>query len=108
MKKKRSASVAVLGDTRHRIPRTVWELGFVSLFMDISSEMIHSLLPLFLRFVLGASASAVGALEGFAESAVYITKLFSGAFSDWLGKRKSVVLAGYGMAALTKPLFAIA
>ena len=95
-------------ESRKRIPKTVWELGFVSLFMDTSSEMIHSLLPLFLRSVLGASATAVGALEGTAESAVLVAKMFSGALSDWLGKRKSLTLAGYGLAALTKPLFPIA
>ena len=90
------------------VPRDVWALGFVSLFMDASSEMIHSLLPLFLVSVLGASATAVGFLEGTAESIVFITKLFSGAISDWTGKRKPLALAGYGMAALTKPLFPIA
>ena len=92
-------------ETRERIPKTVWELGFVSMFMDISSEMIHSLLPLFLRSVLGASATAIGALEGTAESAVLVAKMFSGALSDWLGKRKGLTLAGYGLAALTKPFF---
>src|ERR1051325_915826 len=76
--------------------------------MDISSEMIHSLLPLFLRTVLGASATAVGALEGTAESAVYVVKLFSGALSDWLGKGKGLTLLGYGLAALTKPVFPLA
>ena len=97
-----------LGSTLAAIPRDVWALGFVSLFMDVSSEMIHSLLPLFLVSVLGASATAVGFLEGTAESIVFITKLFSGAISDWTGKRKPLALVGYGMAALTKPLFPIA
>lgn len=90
------------------VPGGVWALGFVSLFMDVSSEMIHSLLPLFLVSVLGASATAVGVLEGSAESIVLITKLFSGAISDWIGKRKALAVAGYGLAALTKPLFPIA
>jgi MFS family permease len=76
--------------------------------MDMSSEMIHSLLPVFLVVVLGASASAVGAIEGIAEATASLTKVFSGALSDRLGRRKGLALAGYGMAALTKPLFALA
>ena len=76
--------------------------------MDISSEMIHSLLPIFLVSVLGASATGVGILEGVAEATVFVTKMFSGALTDWLGKRKGLALAGYGMAALTKPLFPLA
>ena len=90
------------------IPAGIWALGCVSLFMDVSSEMIHSLLPLFLVSVLRASAAAVGVLEGAAESVVFITRLFSGALSDWTGKRKSLAVAGYGIAALTKPLFPLA
>lgn len=90
------------------IPRSIWALGFVSMFMDISSEMIHSLLPVFIVSVLGASATALGLLEGIAEGAVNIFKIFSGALSDWLGKRKALALIGYGMAALTKPLFPLA
>src|SRR5712691_1552515 len=78
------------------------------MFMDISSEMIHSLLPVFLVSVLGVSVTAVGLLEGVAEGVVNIVKSFSGALSDWLGKRKPLAVAGYGMAALTKPLFPIA
>ena len=76
--------------------------------MDVSSEMIHALLPLFLVTSLGASVTVVGLLEGVAEAAASITKIFSGALSDWLGKRKALVVIGYGLAALTKPLFAIA
>jgi len=76
--------------------------------MDISSEMIHSLLPVFIVSVLGASATALGLLEGVAEGAVSIAKIFSGALSDWLGKRKTLALIGYGIAALTKPLFPLA
>src|SRR5215470_10501532 len=91
-----------------RIPGGVWALGFVSMFMDVSSEAIHSLLPIFLVSVLQTSATAVGLLEGLAEAAVLVTKLFSGTVSDWLGKRKGLALLGYGMAAVTKPLFAIA
>jgi MFS family permease len=86
----------------------VWALGFVSLFMDISSEMIHALLPVFLVSVLGASVTAVGVLEGTAEAIASITKMFSGTLSDWLGKRKLLTVLGYGLAALTKPLFALA
>jgi MFS family permease len=90
------------------VPRSVVALGFVSLFMDISSEIIHSLLPVLLVAVLGASALSVGFIEGVAETASQVSKLFSGAISDWIGKRKPLVLAGYGLSALTKPLFPLA
>ena len=90
------------------IPRGVWVLGFVSLLMDISSEMIHSLLPLYLTVGLGASALVVGIIEGVAESTALIVKVFSGTLSDRLRKRKWITAAGYGMAALSKPLFALA
>jgi MFS family permease len=90
------------------IHRSVWALGFVSMFMDMSSEMIHALLPVFLVTSLGASAATVGLIEGLAEATAAITKLFSGALSDYLGKRKMLTLIGYGMAALTKPLFPLA
>ncbi len=92
----------------HQIPSGVWVLGFVSLLMDVSSEMIHSLLPLFMVTTLGTSAFAVGVLEGLAESTALIVKVFSGVLSDYLGKRKALALFGYGLGALTKPLFAIA
>ncbi|MCO6058825.1 MFS transporter [Pseudomonas sp. MOB-449] len=98
----------MLASTTHRIPRTVWALGFVSLFMDLSSELVHSLLPLFLVGSLGASMLAVGLIEGLAEATALIVKVFSGALSDFLGKRKSLLLLGYGLAALTKPLFPVA
>jgi MFS family permease len=91
-----------------RLPRGVWALGFVSLFMDLSSEMIHALLPVFLVSVLGASVTAVGLLEGTAEAIASITKVFSGYASDRLGKRKLLVVLGYGLAAATKPFFALA
>jgi len=78
------------------------------MFMDISSEMIHSLLPVFLVSVLGVSATALGLLEGLAEGTVNVVKIFSGALSDWLGKRKALAISGYGLAALTKPLFPLA
>ncbi len=93
---------------RHGIPPGIWALGFVSMFMDISSEMIQSLLPVFLVSVLGASATQVGLLEGFAEGTVNLSKIVSGAVSDWFGKRKLLALAGYGIAALTKPFFPLA
>ncbi len=90
------------------IPRGVWVLGFVSMLMDISSEMIHSLLPLYLTVGLGASALVVGVIEGVAEASTLVVKLFSGALSDRLRHRKWIAAAGYGMAALSKPLFALA
>jgi MFS family permease len=90
------------------MPAGVWVLGFVSMLMDISSEMIHSLLPSFLVGTLGASVLAVGIIEGLAESTALIPKVFSGALSDYLGKRKGQALLGYAMGALTKPVFAIA
>jgi MFS family permease len=91
-----------------RIPRTVWALGFVSLFMDLSSELVHALLPIFLVTTMGMSVSALGVLEGAAEATAMIVKIFSGSLSDWLGKRKALLLAGYGLAALSKPLFPLA
>jgi MFS family permease len=94
--------------TLSRIPAAVWVLGFVSMLMDISSEMIHSLLPLFMVSTLGASTLAVGLVEGLAESTALIVKVFSGALSDYLGKRKGLAVFGYALGALSKPLFAIA
>ncbi len=91
-----------------QLPRTIWMLGFVSLLMDTSSELIHALLPIFLVTTLGASTLTVGIIEGFAEAATSITKVFSGVISDWIGKRKPLVVLGYGLAALTKPLFPLA
>jgi sugar phosphate permease len=83
-------------------------LGLVSMLMDISSEMIHSLLPLFMVTTLGVNVFAVGLIEGLAESTVLMVKVFSGAVSDYLGKRKGLALFGYALGALTKPLFSIA
>ena len=91
-----------------QIPAGVWVLGFVSMLMDISSEMIHSLLPLFMVTTLGASAFTIGMIEGLAESTALIVKVFSGALSDYWGKRKGLALFGYALGALTKPLFALA
>jgi len=94
--------------TCRRIPSGVWALGFVSLLMDVSSEMIHSLLPLFMITTLHASALSLGLLEGLAEATALIVKVFSGAISDYLGKRKALALLGYSLGAMSKPLFALA
>jgi MFS family permease len=91
-----------------KIPRTVWALGLVSMFMDISSETIHALLPLFLTGTLGVSVALVGLIDGVAESTASIAKVFSGYISDRIGRRKPLILLGYGLGALTKPLFALA
>ena len=96
------------GSVLSQIPSGIWVLGFVSMLMDISSEMIHSLLPLFMVGTLGASASMVGLIEGLAESTALVVKVFSGMLSDYLGKRKGLAVFGYALGALTKPLFAIA
>ena len=90
------------------IPRTVWALGLVSLFMDLSSESIHALLPLFLTTTLGASVALVGLIDGVAEATASIAKVFSGYLSDRFRKRKLLILIGYGLGAITKPLFALA
>jgi MFS family permease len=91
-----------------RLPAGVWMLGLVSLFMDLSSEMIHGLLPIFLVTTLGASAFVLGVIEGVAEGGASLLKLVSGTWSDRLGKRKPLAVAGYGLAALSKPLFPLA
>ncbi len=91
-----------------RLPAAIWVLGFVSLLMDISSEMIHSLLPVFMVTTLGMSALAVGLIEGAAEATALIMKVFSGVLSDYWGRRKPLAVFGYGLGALTKPLFALA
>ena len=90
------------------LPAGIWALGFVSMLMDISSEMIHALLPVYLVTVLGTSALTVGVIEGIAEATASITKVFSGAISDWLGRRKLLAVIGYGLAALTTPIFPLA
>jgi MFS family permease len=90
------------------IPIGIWTLGFVSMLMDVSSEMIHALLPVYLVTVLGASMATVGVIEGIAEATASITKIFSGALSDWLGRRKWLAAFGYGLAAFTKPVFPLA
>jgi MFS family permease len=103
-----TAGDAVEQKTRLKLPGSIWALGFVSMFMDISSEMIHGLLPVFLVTVLGASAATVGLIEGIGEATASISKLFSGWISDRLGKRKALTVIGYGLGALSKPLFALA
>ncbi|MFO0995565.1 MAG: MFS transporter [Alphaproteobacteria bacterium] len=90
------------------IPAGIWALGFTSLFMDASTELIHSLMPVFLVGVLGTSVATVGVIEGIAEATASIAKVFSGALSDYVGRRKPLTIAGYGIAALTRPLFPLA
>lgn len=94
--------------TLRRIPSGIWALGFVSLLMDISSEMIHSLLPVFMVTTLGISVLVVGLIEGAAEATALIVKVFSGVLSDYWGKRKPLAVLGYGLGAFSKPLFALA
>ncbi|ATU94572.1 MFS transporter [Phyllobacterium zundukense] len=101
-------SIATPQATWRNLPTGVWALGFVSLLMDISSEMVHALLPVYMVTVLGTSALTVGIIEGIAEATASVTKVFSGALSDWLGKRKLLAIIGYGLAALTKPIFPLA
>ena len=91
-----------------RLPTAIWALGFVSLLMDVSSEMIHALLPLFMVDALGISVALVGLLEGLAEATALLLKVFSGVISDWFGRRKPLALLGYGLSAACKPLFALA
>ncbi len=97
-----------IATTAQRLPASIWALGFVSLLMDISSEMVHSLLPVFMVTVLGASRWAVGLIEGAAEATALIVKVFSGVLSDYWGKRKPLAVLGYGLGAASKPLFALA
>jgi MFS family permease len=97
-----------VGRSLRDIPSGIWVLGFVSLLMDVSSEMIHSLLPLFMVTILGTSTIAVGLVEGLAESVALVVKVFSGTLSDYWGKRKGLAVFGYALGAFTKPLFALA
>jgi len=90
------------------LPRSIWVLGLGSLFMDTSSELVHSLLPVFMATVLGASMVTIGIIEGIAEATAAITKVFSGALSDYFRKRKFLVVLGYGLSAITKPVFPLA
>ena len=93
---------------RPRLPRNVWVLGFVSLLMDLSSEIYHALLPAFMTVVLGLPVAALGAIDGVAEATASFGKLFSGRLSDGSRRRKPWIVAGYGLAALSKPLFPLA
>ena len=94
--------------TLRRIPGPIWILGFVSMLMDVSSEIVHSLLPMFLVAGLGAGMTTVGLIEGIAEATALIVKIFSGSLSDYLGNRKWLAVAGYALGAASKPFFAIA
>ncbi len=94
--------------TRTALPAGVWALGLCSLLMDVSSELIHSVLPIFMTAVLGASLVTVGIVEGIAEATAAGVKVFSGALSDWLGRRKLLAVIGYGLGAASKPLFPLA
>ena len=93
---------------RRNLPGAVWALGFASLFMDISSELVHSVLPVFLVTTLGIGIATVGLIEGIAEATAAIVKVFAGALSDYIGRRKPLIVLGYGLAMLTKPLFPLA
>ncbi|HXV48834.1 MAG TPA: MFS transporter [Candidatus Binatia bacterium] len=101
------AAVAVQ-PLRRALPPSIWSLGLSAMFMDMSSELVHSLLPVLMVSVLGASMVTIGFLEGVAEATAAITKIFSGALSDYLGKRKFLVVLGYGLGAITKPVFPLA
>ena len=90
------------------VPRGVWVLGLVSMCMDLSSELIHSLLPLYLAIGLGASTLTIGVIEGVAEAIALIVKIFSGVLSDYSHRRKALVVLGYGLAAVTKLAFPLA
>jgi MFS family permease len=105
---KRADPAAIASPAVARIPAAIWALGCVSLLMDISSELIHSLLPVFLVTSLGASALVVGLIEGTAEATALIVRVFSGVLSDYWGKRKPLAVLGYGLGAVSKPLFALA
>ena len=103
-----AASTASARGVYRKLPGGIWALGFVSMFMDISSELVHSLLPVFMASVLGASMVTIGIIEGLAEGAAAITKVFSGAISDYFGKRKLLTVVGYALGAMTKPVFPLA
>jgi len=102
-----SSSITAKGVYGH-LPKGIWVLGFVSMFMDISSELVHSLLPIFMTSMLGASMATVGIIEGVAEGTAAITKVFSGAISDYFGKRKFLAVIGYALGSLAKPVFPLA
>lgn len=95
-------------ENSRRLPAGIWALGLVSLLMDVSSEMIHSLLPVFLVVGLGAGAVTVGLIDGLGEATALFVKVFSGALSDWTGRRKPLAVLGYALGAVAKPLFVVA
>ncbi len=102
------AEITGQSNERQRIknlPRNVWAVGITSLFMDISSEMVVYLIPLFLSNVLGVQTSIIGFIDGIAEAIASILKLFSGWFSDKMGGRKWLAVAGYGLSAVVKPFY---
>ncbi|WP_155323829.1 MFS transporter [Desulfosarcina ovata] len=101
-------STAIAKGIDRKLPGGIWVLGFVSMFMDISSELVHSLLPIFMATILGASMVTIGIVEGVAEGTAAITKIFSGAISDYFGKRKFLAVLGYAMGAISKPIFPLA
>jgi MFS family permease len=103
-----AANTPAWRSTLLQLPKGVWALGFAAMFMDVSSELVHSLLPVFMSAVLGASMLTIGLVEGIAEATASITKVFSGALSDYWGKRKPLVVFGYGLSAVTKPMFPMA
>jgi MFS family permease len=94
--------------TFRSLPPGIWALGLVSMFMDTSSELVHSLLPVFMTSVLGVSMLTVGVVEGVADATASITRVFSGVLSDYVGKRKLLVVVGYGLGAITNPVFLLA
>ncbi len=101
------SSLSVLG-VLQALPSGIWALGFVSMFMDTSYELVHCLLPVFMSTVLGASMTTIGFVEGVGEASAAIIKIFSGTISDYIGKRKLLAVLGYGLAAVTKPIFPLA
>jgi MFS family permease len=101
-------SISSIKTFYRKLPKGIWALGFVSMFMDISSELIHSLLPVFMATTLGASMITIGIVEGLAEAAAALTKVFSGVISDYFRKRKFITVVGYGLSAITKPIFPLA
>lgn len=101
-------TTATLPSARRALPLSIWALGLTSMFMDISSELVHSLLPIYMATVLGMSMITIGIIEGIAEATAAITKIFSGVLSDYLGKHKLLVVLGYGLGALSKPMFPLA
>jgi MFS family permease len=108
MKKNQAARADAQISSRRRLPLTIWALGFGSLLMDTSSELVHSLSPVLLVTLLGASVVAVGIIEGVAEGTAAATKVFAGALSDYFQRRKTLIVLGYALAAISKPLFPLA